>query len=270
MTTILDGKALSERVRHRLAETVNALKAAGRRPPGLAVVLVGENPASEVYVASKIKQTKAVGMISIEHRLPAGTSPGELLALVEALNRDESVDGILVQLPLPAHIDGERVLTAIDPDKDVDGFHPLNAGMLAVGAKSLVPCTPRGCMALIREARTDLAGLDAVVVGRSNIVGKPMAQLLLAARTAPSRSRIRARATCRRVCRQADILVAAVGRPELVRGDWIKPGAVVIDVGINRVAKPEGGSRARRRRRLSPARHASPARSRRSPAASGR
>jgi methylenetetrahydrofolate dehydrogenase (NADP+) / methenyltetrahydrofolate cyclohydrolase len=242
MTTILDGKALSERVRHRLAETVNALKAAGRRPPGLAVVLVGENPASEVYVASKIKQTKAVGMISIEHRLPAGTSPGELLALVEALNRDESVDGILVQLPLPAHIDGERILTAIDPDKDVDGFHPLNAGKLAVGAKSLVPCTPRGCMALIREARTDLSGLHAVVVGRSNIVGKPVAQLLLQESCTVTIAHSRT-ADLPAVCRQADILVAAVGRPELVRGDWIKPGAVVIDVGINRVAKPEGGSR---------------------------
>jgi methylenetetrahydrofolate dehydrogenase (NADP+)/methenyltetrahydrofolate cyclohydrolase len=242
MTTILDGKALSDRVRHRLAETVYALKAAGRRPPGLAVVLVGDNPASEVYVASKIKQTKAVGMISIEHRLPASTAPGELLAVVEALNRDETVDGILVQLPLPAHIDGEKILTAIDPAKDIDGFHPLNAGKLAVGAKGLVPCTPRGCMALIREARTDLAGLHAVIVGRSNIVGKPVAQLLLQESCTVTIAHSRT-ADLPAVCREADILVAAVGRPELVRGDWIKPGAVVIDVGINRVARPEGGSR---------------------------
>ena len=242
MTKILDGRALSERVRHRLADQVNALKAEGRRPPGLAVVLVGENPASEVYVASKIKQTKAVGMVSIEHRLPASTSPGELLALVEALNRDDAVDGILVQLPLPAAIDGEQILSAINPDKDVDGFHPLNAGKLAIGAKGLVPCTPRGCMALIREARTDLAGLHAVIVGRSNIVGKPVAQLLLQESCTVTIAHSRT-VDLPAVCRQADILVAAVGRPELVRGDWIKPGAVVVDVGINRVTKPEGGSR---------------------------
>jgi len=242
MTTILDGKALSERVRHRLAERVAALKAAGRRAPGLAVVLVGEDPASQVYVGSKVKQTEAVGMVSIEHRLPATTSESDLLALVEALNRDETVDGILVQLPLPAHIDSEKVLVTIDPAKDVDGFHPVNVGKLAVGAKGLVPCTPRGCIALLKEARRDLTGLHAVVVGRSNIVGKPVAQLLLQENCTVTIAHSKT-VDLPGVCRQADILVAAVGRPEMVRGDWVKPGAIVIDVGINRVAKPEGGSR---------------------------
>jgi methylenetetrahydrofolate dehydrogenase (NADP+)/methenyltetrahydrofolate cyclohydrolase len=242
MTTILDGKALSERVRHRLAERVAGLKAAGRRPPGLAVVLVGEDPASQVYVGSKVKQTEAVGMASIEHRLPATTSEADLLALVEALNRDETVDGILVQLPLPAHIDSEKVLVTIDPAKDVDGFHPVNVGKLAVGAKGLVPCTPRGCIALLKEARRDLTGLHAVVVGRSNIVGKPVAQLLLQENCTVTIAHSKT-VDLPGMCRQADILVAAVGRPEMVRGDWVKPGAIVIDVGINRVAKPEGGSR---------------------------
>jgi methylenetetrahydrofolate dehydrogenase (NADP+)/methenyltetrahydrofolate cyclohydrolase len=242
MTTILDGKALSERVRQGLAERVSALKAAGRRAPGLAVVLVGEDPASQVYVGSKIKQTEAVGMVSIEHRLPASTSQAELLALVEALNGDEAVDGILVQLPLPQHIEAEKVLLAVDPAKDVDGFHPVNVGKLAVGAKGLVPCTPRGCMALVKEARADLAGLHAVVVGRSNIVGKPVAQLLLQESCTVTIAHSRT-VDLPGLCRQADILVAAVGRPEMVRGDWIKPGAIVIDVGINRVSKPEGGSR---------------------------
>src|SRR5215212_5794482 len=242
MTTILDGKALSERVRHRLAERVAALKAAGRRAPGLAVVLVGEDPASQVYVGSKVKQTEAVGMVSIEHRLPATTSESDLLALVEALNRDETVDGILVQLPLPAHIDSEKVLVTIDPAKDVDGFHPVNVGKLAVGAKGLVPCTPRGCIALLKEARRDLTGLHAVVIGRSNIVGKPVAQLLLQENCTVTIAHSKT-VDLPGVCRQADILVAAVGRPEMVRGDWVKPGAIVIDVGINRVAKPEGRSR---------------------------
>ena len=242
MTTILDGRTLAERVRHRLAERVNALKAIGRRPPGLAVVLVGEDPASQLYVASKIKQTKAVGMVSIEHRLPASTSQADLLALVEVLNRDGAVDGILVQLPLPSHIDAEKILVAIDPAKDVDGFHPVNAGKLAVGAKGFVPCTPRGCMALLKEARCDVAGLHAVVVGRSNIVGKPVAQLLLQESCTVTIAHSKT-VNLVGLCRQADILVAAVGRPEMIQGDWLKPGAIVIDVGINRVAKPEGGSR---------------------------
>jgi methylenetetrahydrofolate dehydrogenase (NADP+)/methenyltetrahydrofolate cyclohydrolase len=242
MATILDGRALSKRIRQGLAERVAALRAAGRRPPGLAVVLVGEDPASQVYVGSKVKQTQAVGMLSVEHRLPASTSEADLLALVEALNRDDAVDGILVQLPLPAHIDAEKVLLTVDPAKDVDGFHPVNAGRLAVGAKGLVPCTPRGCLALLKEARRDLAGLHAVVVGRSNIVGKPVAQLLLQENCTVTIAHSRT-VDLPGICRQADILVAAVGRPEMVRGDWIKPGAIVIDVGINRVAKPEGGSR---------------------------
>ena len=242
MTTILDGRTLAERVRHRLAERVNALKASGRRPPGLAVVLVGEDLASQLYVASKVKQTKAVGMVSIEHRLPASTSQADLLALVEVLNRDGAVDGILIQLPLPGHIDAEKILVAIDPAKDVDGFHPVNAGKLAVGAKGFVPCTPRGCMALLKEARCDVAGLHAVVVGRSNIVGKPVAQLLLQESCTVTIAHSKT-VNLLGLCRQADILVAAVGRPEMIQGDWLKPGAIVIDVGINRVAKPEGGSR---------------------------
>ena len=242
MPIILDGKALSERVRHRLTEKAAALRSAGRRAPGLAVVLVGEDPASQVYVASKIKQTQAVGMVSIEHRLSASTSEADLLALVEALNRDDTVDGILVQLPLPRDIDSEKVLFAVDPAKDVDGFHPVNVGKLAVGAKALVPCTPRGCMALLKEARRDLSGLHAVVVGRSNIVGKPVAQLLLQENCTVTIAHSKT-VDLPGVCRQADILVAAVGHPEMVRGDWIKPGAIVIDVGINRVAKPDGGSR---------------------------
>src|SRR5215213_5345726 len=242
MTTILDGKALSERVRQHLASRVAVLKTAGRRAPGLAVVLVGDDPASQVYVGSKIKHTESVGMVSIEHRLPANTSEADLLALVDALNRDDAVDGILVQLPLPGHVDSEKVLMTIDPAKDVDGFHPVNAGKLAVGAKGLVPCTPRGCMALLKEARPDLSGLHAVVVGRSNIVGKPVAQLLLQENCTVTIAHSKT-IDLPGVCRQADILVAAVGRPEMVRGDWIKPGAIVIDVGINRVAKPDGGSR---------------------------
>lgn len=242
MTRILNGKTLSERTRQRLAERVAVLKAAGQRVPGLAVVLVGEDPASQVYVGSKIKQTKAVGMISIEHRLPAATSEADLLALIEALNRHGGIDGVLVQLPLPAHIAAEKILLAIDPTKDVDGFHPVNAGKLAVGAKSLVPCTPRGCIALIREARSDLVGLHAVVVGRSNIVGKPVAQLLLQESCTVTIAHSKT-IDLPGICRQADILIAAAGRPGMVSGGWIKPGAIVIDVGISRIANPEGGSR---------------------------
>jgi methylenetetrahydrofolate dehydrogenase (NADP+)/methenyltetrahydrofolate cyclohydrolase len=208
----------------------------------LAAVLVGDDPASHVYVRSKTRACDEAGIASFEHRPRADCSMPALLELIGALNADERVDGILVQLPLPGHIDAEKVLVTVDPAKDVDGFHPVNVGKLAVGAKGLVPCTPRGCMALLKEARRDLTGLSAVVVGRSNIVGKPVAQLLLRENCTVTIAHSKT-ADLPGVCRQADILVAAVGRPEMVRGDWIKPGAIVIDVGINRVAKPEGGSR---------------------------
>lgn len=239
---ILDGKALSESLRGQIASRVAALKAAGRRVPGLAVVLVGEDPASQVYVGAKHRQTEACGMLSLEHRLPATTTEAELLALVARLNSDAAVDGILVQLPLPAHIDATRVLNAVDPDKDVDGFHPVNAGRLAIGEKGLVPCTPRGCMALLDLWKTDLSGLHAVVVGRSNIVGKPVAQLLLQKSCTVTIAHSRTRDLAG-LCRQADILVAAVGRPQMLGADHVRPGAAVIDVGINRVPKEGGGTR---------------------------
>ncbi|MCG6122077.1 MAG: bifunctional methylenetetrahydrofolate dehydrogenase/methenyltetrahydrofolate cyclohydrolase FolD [Microvirga sp.] len=236
---IIDGKAFAANLRARIAQDVAALAAQGRAP-GLAVVLVGEDPASQVYVRNKAAQTKEVGMVSMEHRLPATTSQADLLALVAALNADPAIDGILVQLPLPGHIDAQIVIEAIDPDKDVDGFHPVNAGRLATGLPGLVPCTPLGCVMLAKSVRPDLSGLDAVIVGRSNIVGKPVAQLLLnencTVTVAHSRSR-----DLPGICRRADILVAAVGRPEMIRGDWIKPGAIVIDVGINRVPNPAAG-----------------------------
>jgi methylenetetrahydrofolate dehydrogenase (NADP+) / methenyltetrahydrofolate cyclohydrolase len=239
---ILDGKALAAVLHAKLTQDIAALAASGRRVPGLAVVLVGEDPASQVYVGSKGRQTVASGMRSFEHKLPATTSEGDLLALVARLNADPAVDGILVQLPLPAQIDAGRVLNAIDPDKDVDGFHPVNAGRLAVGEPGLVPCTPRGCMALLKSWRADLSGLHAVVVGRSNIVGKPVAQLLLAENCTVTIAHSRSR-DLPGLCRQADILVAAVGRPLMLGRDHVKPGAAVIDVGINRVPKPEGGTR---------------------------
>ncbi len=233
---LIDGKAYAEGLRARIAAAVAGLPEA----PGLAVVLVGENPASQVYVRNKGRQTLEAGMRSFEHRLPATTTQAELLALVARLNADPAVDGILVQLPLPGAIDEQAVIAAIDPDKDVDGFHPINAGRLAAGLPGLVPCTPLGSLMLIRSVRPDLAGLDAVVVGRSNIVGKPMAQLLLAesctVTVAHSRTRDLAEA-----CRRADILVAAVGRPRMIEGAWIKPGAIVVDVGINRIEAPELG-----------------------------
>lgn len=236
---IIDGKAIAQSLRETLAAEVEALSARGI-VPGLAVVLVGEDAASQVYVRNKAAQTKAVGMRSIEHRLPADTSEADLLRLVATLNADDAVDGILVQLPLPAQIDAQRVIEAIDPEKDVDGFHPVNAGRLATGLPGLVPCTPQGSMRLVDSVRTDLAGLEAVVVGRSNIVGKPMAQLLLQRSCTVTIAHSRTRDLAE-VCRRADILVAAVGRPELVRGDWIREGAIVIDVGINRVPAPEAG-----------------------------
>ena len=238
----IDGKAIAAELRAGLAVRVAAHRAAGRRAPGLAVVRVGEDPASQVYVGSKVKQTEEIGMRSIEHRLPAGTDEATLLGLVARLNADDEVDGILVQLPLPAQIDSGKVIEAIDPAKDVDGFHPVNVGRLSSGGPAFVPCTPRGSMHLLRSVRADLSGLHAVIVGRSNIVGKPMAQLLLAANCTVTIAHSRSR-DLPAICRTADVLVAAVGRPHLIGRDWIKPGALVIDVGINRVAGEEGKSR---------------------------
>jgi methylenetetrahydrofolate dehydrogenase (NADP+)/methenyltetrahydrofolate cyclohydrolase len=236
--TIIDGKAFAERLRARVRDDAARL-AQSHVTPGLAVVLVGENPASQVYVKSKTRQTIEAGMRSFDHTLPATTTQEELLALVHRLNAEREVDGILVQLPLPPQIRAQRVIDAIDPHKDVDGFHPVNAGHLMTGAPGLVPCTPLGSLMLIKAVRADLAGLDAVVVGRSNIVGKPMAQLLLAESCTVTVAHSKTR-DLPAVCRRADILVAAVGRPEMVRSGWVKPGAIVIDVGINRVAGPEG------------------------------
>jgi len=237
---IIDGKAFAATVRARVAEQVARLKDAHDITPGLAVVLVGEDPASQVYVRNKGRQTLEAGMASFEHRLPAETSEAELLALVGKLNADPEVHGILVQLPLPPHLDSDLVINAIDPAKDVDGFHISNVGLLATGQKAMVPCTPLGCLMLLRDHHGALSGMEAVVLGRSNIVGKPMAQLLLrdscTVTVAHSRSR-----DIEAVCRRADILVAAVGRPGMVGADWIKPGATVIDVGINRVPAPEKG-----------------------------
>jgi methylenetetrahydrofolate dehydrogenase (NADP+)/methenyltetrahydrofolate cyclohydrolase len=236
----IDGKAFAEGLRARVADAAAAFAARAGRTCGLAVVLVGEDPASEVYVRSKGKATLEAGMESFEHRLPAATLQDELLALVGRLNGDEAVDGILVQLPLPAGLDEKAVIEAIDPAKDVDGFHPLNAGRLAVGEQALVPCTPLGCLMLLRDRLGDLSGLDAVVIGRSNIVGKPMAQLLLAQSCTVTIAHSRTRDLAD-VVRRADIVVAAVGRPGMVKGDWLKPGATVIDVGINRVPAAEEG-----------------------------
>ncbi|RJL02319.1 bifunctional methylenetetrahydrofolate dehydrogenase/methenyltetrahydrofolate cyclohydrolase FolD, partial [Paracoccus aestuarii] len=229
---IIDGKAFAATLRTRLAAEVAAMAARGITP-GLAVVLVGEDPASQVYVRSKGRMTREIGMASFEHRLPATTSQAELLALIARLNEDAAVNGILVQLPLPQGLDEAAVINAIRPDKDVDGFHILNVGRLATGQSAMVPCTPLGCLMLLRDHLGSLAGRRAVVLGRSNIVGKPMAQLLLrdSATVTIAHSRTR---DLPDLCRQADILVAAVGRPHFVQGDWIRPGATVIDVGINR------------------------------------
>lgn len=236
--TLIDGKAVAASLRAKLAMRVAAHVAAGKRAPGLAVMLVGEDPASQVYVASKAKQTTEIGMVSIEHKLPVETSQADLLARIAKLNADPSVDGILVQLPLPPHIDADAIIEAIDPAKDVDGFHPVNVGRLATGGRAFVPCTPRGSMRLIRTVRADLSGLHAVVVGRSNIVGKPMAQLLLAANCTVTIAHSRT-TDLPGICRQADILVAAVGRPLMLNAAHVKPGAIVIDVGINRVPAGE-------------------------------
>ena len=237
--TLIDGKAVAAELRENIGKAVATLKADHNLIPGLAVVLVGEDPASQVYVRNKGKQTKAAGMVSFEHKLDASTSEAEVLALVEKLNNDPAVHGILVQLPLPDQIDSQKVLTTINPAKDVDGFHPVNAGRLATGEAALVPCTPLGCIILAKKALTSLSGLNAVVIGRSNIVGKPVSQLLLQESCTVTIAHSRTK-DLPDVCRRADLVVAAVGRPEMVRGDWIKPGAVVIDVGINRVDGEEG------------------------------
>ncbi|RZJ97049.1 MAG: bifunctional methylenetetrahydrofolate dehydrogenase/methenyltetrahydrofolate cyclohydrolase FolD, partial [Brevundimonas sp.] len=231
---LIDGKAASQTLVARVTEAVGRMKAAHDRVPGLAVVIVGEDPASQIYVRSKGERTREAGMRSDTHRLDASTSQAELLALVDQLNNDPGIHGILVQLPLPDQIDANAVLSAIDPDKDVDGFHVVNAGRLAVGLPGLVPCTPLGCIMLLKAELGGLTGLNAVVVGRSNIVGKPMAQLLLSESCTVTIAHSRTK-DLPALCRAADIVVAAVGRPEMVRGDWIKPGATVIDVGINRV-----------------------------------
>lgn len=238
---VIDGKAFAARVRGQVAEHVARLKGEGV-VPGLAVVLVGEDPASQVYVRSKGKQTVEAGMASFEHKLPADTSEADLLALIARLNADPAVHGILVQLPLPAHLDSDLVINSIAPAKDVDGFHISNVGLLGTGQKAMVPCTPLGSLMLLRDLHGSLSGMEAVVIGRSNIVGKPMAQLLLADSCTVTIAHSRTR-DLPGVVRRADIVVAAVGRPEMVKGDWIKPGATVIDVGINRVDDGKGGTR---------------------------
>ncbi|WP_210530250.1 bifunctional methylenetetrahydrofolate dehydrogenase/methenyltetrahydrofolate cyclohydrolase FolD [Rubellimicrobium arenae] len=236
---VIDGKAFAAKIRGRVAEHVARLKADHGITPGLAVVLVGEDPASSVYVRSKGKQTLEAGMNSYEHKLSADTSEEELLALVRQLNEDPAVHGILVQLPLPRHLNSDLVINSIAPEKDVDGFHISNVGLLGTGQKAMVPCTPLGCLLLLRDLHGSLAGMDAVVIGRSNIVGKPMAQLLLGDSATVTIAHSKTK-DLPGVVRRADIVVAAVGRPEMVKGDWIKPGATVIDVGINRTAGPNG------------------------------
>ena len=236
---LIDGKAVALALRERIAIEVARLAEATGRAPGLAVVLVGDHPPSAAYVRSKVKATREAGMESFEHRLPASVSQDELVEVIDRLNDDPLVDGILVQLPLPPQIDERVIITRISPDKDVDGFHPVNAGLLAIGLHGFVPCTPLGCLILLKEELGDLAGLDAIVVGRSNIVGKPMALLLLQANCTVTVAHSRTRDLPGAV-RRSDIVVAAVGRPELIRGDWLKPGATVIDVGQERVEQPDG------------------------------
>ena len=236
---IIDGKAAAADLRRRVADVAAKFQDRTGRTPGLAVVLVGEHPPSAAYVRSKVKATVEAGLESFEHRIPAETSQERLLALVDRLNADPAVDGILVQLPLPKHVDGQAVLTRIDPEKDVDGFHPVNVGRLSIGLPALVACTPLGCLMLLQQELGDLGGKEAVVVGRSNIVGKPMAQLLLQSNCTVTVAHSRTR-DLPDVVRRADIVVAAVGRPELIRGSWIKPGATVIDVGQERVEQPDG------------------------------
>ncbi len=239
MSTVIDGKAFAAGLRERVAQAVKIINTRSGIKPGLAVVLVGEDPASQVYVRNKGKQTIAAGMDSFEHKLPADTSEQDLLKLVEQLNNDPKVNGILVQLPLPKQIDESKVINSINVDKDVDGFHIENVGKLAIGENSLLPCTPAGCLMLLKDHIGDLSGKNAVIVGRSNIVGKPVSMLLLRESCTVTIAHSRTR-DLPAVCRQADIVVAAVGVAELVKGDWIKPGAVVIDVGINRVEDENG------------------------------
>ncbi len=241
---LIDGKAFAAGLRARIGEAAAHFAAQIGRRPGLAVVLVGEDPASQVYVGAKGKACVAAHMASFEHRLPADTSEAALLSLVERLNNDPQVDGILVQLPLPPGLNEQAIIAAISPDKDVDGFHVINAGRLAVGQSGFVPCTPLGCILLLKDRLGDLSGLEAVVIGRSNIVGKPMAQLLLDANATVTIAHSRTR-DLPDVVRRADIIVAAVGRAEMVRGDWIKPGATVIDVGINRLPPADGAAKGR-------------------------
>jgi methylenetetrahydrofolate dehydrogenase (NADP+)/methenyltetrahydrofolate cyclohydrolase len=265
---IIDGKLIATQLRERVAQEVARVEQAHGLTPGLAVVLVGHDPASEVYVRSKAKQTRAAGMASFEHMLPEETTEAELLALVGQLNRDPAVHGILVQLPLPKAIDSHTIIAAIDPAKDVDGLHPINAGRLASGFDALTPCTPLGCIMLTKTVHESLAGLNALVIGRSNLVGRPLLQLLLNENATVTIAHSRSR-DLPQLCRQADLVYAAVGRPEMVRGDWIRPGATVIDVGIN-------PSPARTARTAWSATSPMPrpprwrARSRRCPAASGR
>lgn len=242
MAELIDGKAIAGALSERTAATVAEIVSAGGRQPGLAVVLVGNDPASEVYVGRKISQCAKVGIRSVEHRLAADTAEDVVLALIATLNADPTIDGILVQLPLPAQIDAGKVLDAIDPGKDVDGFHPVNVGRLSTGTGGLVPCTPLGCMLLLDTVIDSYRGLDAVVIGKSNIVGKPVAMLLLERECTVTVTHI-ATQGLPDIVRKADIVVAAAGAPELVRGDWVKPGAVVIDVGITRVTAPDGTTR---------------------------
>ncbi len=242
MAKRIDGKAFAQGLRERVGAAVSSLQRDHGLTPGLAVVLVGEDPASQVYVRNKGKQTLEAGMKSFEHKLPDTTSEAELLGLIDQLNADPDVHGILVQLPLPDQIDSHAVINAINPDKDVDGFHLINVGRLSTGAAGLVPCTPLGCLMLLKDELGDLSGKNAVVVGRSNIVGKPMAALLLAESCTVTIAHSRTQDLAG-VCREADILVAAVGRPEMIPGDWVKPGATVIDVGINRIEGEEGKTR---------------------------
>ena len=241
---IIDGKLFAEGLRARVGELAASFEATAGRKAGLSVVLVGEDPASQVYVRNKGKQTLACGMSSFEHKLPADTSEADLLALVARLNADRQVDGILVQLPLPSHIDEQKVIAAIDPDKDVDGFHTTSVGRLWTGMQGFVSCTPLGCLMLLKDRLGSLSGLDAVVIGRSNIVGKPMAALLIAESCTVTVAHSRTK-NLPDVVRRADIVVAAVGRAEMVKADWIKPGATVIDVGINRLPPAEGETRGR-------------------------
>ena len=240
MTSVIDGKAFSEKLVEDMAGYAAQIKEMTGEAPGLAVVLVGEDPASQVYVRNKGERTKAAGMRSIEHRLPEDTDEATLLALIDDLNNDDTIDGILVQLPLPDQIDADKVIQSIAHEKDVDGFHLMNVGALSTGQDALVPCTPFGCLLLLRDQLGSLSGMNAVVLGRSNIVGKPMAQLLLAENATVTIAHSRTK-NIEDVCRQADILVAAMGRPDMVKADWVKDGAIVIDVGINRVPAPERG-----------------------------